>query len=180
MTTAPRLFAMFLLLVCGSGTSHAAVLEFGGLLDGAEEVPGVSTPGNGLALLLFDDATKVLTWSVSFHDLTGVVAGAPAAGVYHAAAGSTGPLAFAIDAGLINGSGATEGMFFGFTSIAPAIESALLAGHLYLNLHTTAHPGGEVRTQLLPATVTVVPLPAAAWLFLGGLGGTWRLARRRG
>jgi hypothetical protein len=177
--TMHRFFASVLLVFCCSGASQAAVLEFGGLLDGAAQVPGVGTPGNGLALLLFDDATKVLTWSVSFHDLAGVVAGAPAAGVYQAPAGSTGPLAFAIDGGLINGTGATDGMFFGFTTLAPAIESALLAGDLYLNIHTTAHPAGEIRTQLLRATVSVVPLPAAAWLLLGGLGCTWRITRQR-
>jgi CHRD domain len=56
-------------------------------------------------------------------------------------------------------------------------EAALLAGmaggDTYLNIHTTANPGGEIRGFL------VTPLPAALPLFATGLGALGLLGWRR-
>jgi hypothetical protein len=63
-------------------------------------------------------------------------------------------------------------------------EAALIAvienGQTYFNIHTSANPGGEIRTQLLPLGVSAVPGPIAGaglpGLILagGGLLGWWR------
>jgi hypothetical protein len=32
-----------------------------------------------------------------------------------------------------------------------AMRAGLLAGRWYVNIHTAAHPGGEIRGQIVPA-----------------------------
>jgi hypothetical protein len=54
-----------------------------------------------------------------------------------------------------------------------ALVTALLAGETYLNIHTNAFPGGEIRGFL------VTPLPAALPLFATGLGALGLLGWRR-
>jgi hypothetical protein len=46
----------------------------------------------------------------------------------------------------------------------------LMAGDLYVNIHTALNPGGEIRGQLIFDQFVVIPVPAAAVLLLSGLG----------
>ena len=50
----------------------------------------------------------------------------------------------------------------------------LMAGHAYINFHTTQFPGGEIRGQILP-----IPEPETYALMLTGLGVVIVVARRR-
>jgi CHRD domain-containing protein/PEP-CTERM motif-containing protein len=52
----------------------------------------------------------------------------------------------------------------------------ILAGHSYINFHTTQYPGGEIRGNI--AAVAAVPEPETYALLLAGLGAVF-LARRR-
>lgn len=171
------------LMLLFAGQTQAAVVEFGALLSGAQEVPAVDTPGNGSGFFLFDDATKEFTWNISFRDLKEPVGvGSPTAHVHEAPAGVNGPVKFFIDSSntgtVIDGTGKTEGIFLGVQTLDAALETALFAGDLYVNLHTAFATGGEIRGQILPGSVTVVPLPAGVWL-LASAAGLLLLRRRR-
>ncbi|MEQ8233247.1 MAG: CHRD domain-containing protein [Gammaproteobacteria bacterium] len=168
-----------------TASAQAAIFEFGALLSGAQEVPAVATPGNGSALVLFDSASKELVWNLSFRDLLAPVntAGSgPTAHIHEAPAGSNGPVKIFIDSTnpgtLVSGEGKSEGIFAGAAVIDAALESALFAGNLYFNLHTPASTSGEIRGQILPASVTVVPLPGALLLLGPALGGMLLCHRR--
>ena len=63
-----------------------------------------------------------------------------------------GPAAAGAYAGVALGfTGSVESPIKGSATLTPAQASDLLAGKWYVNLHTAANPGGEVRGQVAPA-----------------------------
>jgi hypothetical protein len=105
------------------------------VLSGAEEVPTVDTAATGTATMSYDPATRVLSWL-----LTHAVAGATAAHIHTAGAGETGPATIT----LVAASPAS-----GAATLTAAQEADLRLGHMYVNVHSPANPGGEVRGQVL-------------------------------
>jgi hypothetical protein len=107
-------------------------------LTSAAEVPPVTSPGKGTADVSFDTTTKTLTWKVSYSGLTGPATMAHFHGP--AEAGKNGPVAVPLkDAA----SGAE-----GSATLTDAQAADLVAGKYYINIHTAAHPGGEIRGQV--------------------------------
>ena len=181
-----RTFA-FVGLFAISFNANAAVMQFGAILTGDDEVPPVSTEGYGEATVLFDDLTGDFTWSLFFQNLSSPIGGAgPTAHIHNAPVDVNGPVVLFLDGdgSIIDGNGKTEGIYFGTVDVDDLMDgedlvAALFAGELYFNLHTTNNPGGEIRGQILPAFVTVIPVPAAVWLFASALGLLGWLRRRQ-
>jgi CHRD domain len=120
------------------GYSQAATQTFTGKLSGAAEVPPVTTGGSGTAAVNLDAATKQITYNVTYTGLSG-----PAAAAHihcGAAAGANAGVAvpFANPASPITGS----------ATLTDAQMADLEAGKCYVNVHTAANKGGEVRAQL--------------------------------
>ena len=111
-------------------------------LSGANEVPANTSTGSGTLEATLDTQSNVLTWTVTYSGLTGAVK----AGHVH------GPAAAGATAGVALGfTGGVESPIKGSATLTAAQAADLLAGKWYVNLHTAANPGGEVRGQVAPA-----------------------------
>jgi hypothetical protein len=107
-------------------------------LNGATEVPANSSAGKGTAAITFDTATKMLTWKVTYSGLSGPATAAH----FH------GPAEPGKNAGVVvpfkdPASGAE-----GSATLTDAQAADLEAGKYYVNVHTAANPGGEIRGQV--------------------------------
>ena len=106
---------------------------------GANEVPPNASTGSGSVDASFNKDTSLLRWKVNFSGMTG----APTAGHFH------GPAAVGANSGISLGwtNPVTNGME-GSATLTPAQAADLLAGKWYANIHSAAHPGGELRGQM--------------------------------
>jgi len=138
----PAALGLALLLTPGQAS---AALQFQASLSSAQEVPPNASTATGSGSFTLNDAETNLSINVSFSGLS-----AP-----QTAAHIHGPAAPGVNAGVQ----------FGFPLGSPVITNwaipaaqvvNLKAGLLYVNVHTTAFPGGEIRGQIL-AAVPVVP-----------------------
>lgn len=125
-------------------SSQAAPMSFEVALTGAEQVPPVQTPGKGTAALTFDPATRVVTWTVSYGGLTGPATMAHFHGP--AAAGKNAPVVL----WLTKKGDPVESPIKGEATLTPDQAQQFSAGELYINVHTQANPGGEIRGQVMP------------------------------
>lgn len=114
-------------------------------LSGAQEVPPVTTRAAGSGVL-----TIGKDMSVGGGIATTGIAGTMAH-IHVGKAGSNGPVAVTLTK---NGSDAWR--VPPDAKLTEAQYQAYLAGELYVNVHSEAHKGGEIRGQLSP------PIPAAA------------------
>ena len=164
--------------------ANALVYQFNATINGASEVPANAATGTGVATLFYDDMGTLATagdtysFSLAAFGLSGVATGfhihAPAAvGV------NTGVVVILSAAPFISlNAGGT--LLVGGVGVAPpnaTFLSDLLAHKAYVNIHTAAKTGGEIRGQLMQ--VAVVPEPSTYALMLAGLGMVGMLARRR-
>jgi hypothetical protein len=111
-------------------------------LSGTEEVPPQASPGSADANLAVNLVTGEVSGDLSVSGITPT-----AAHIHDAFAGANGDVLIGLDQDLGDPSL--------FTVPAGAMLDAagidrLLAGALYLNVHTAAFPGGEIRGQILP------------------------------
>ena len=131
---------------------EAAPATFEVDLSGANEVPPVQGPANGLARLTFDGDTNELTWAIFVRGISG--GAVTAAHIHLAAAGSNGPVIVPI-------SGGPFAAIDGSATLTDEQVVDLKAGNLYINVHSMENPGGVVRGQLslpeAPAPASVTP-----------------------
>ena len=138
LTTASLLAATLALGAC-SGMAMSDTAKVSAKLTGASEVPANSTTGVGTLEGTLDKKTNLLNWTVTYSGLTGPVK----AGHFHgpAVTGSNAGVALGFTTGL-------ESPIMGSATLTPAQVADLTAGKWYVNLHTAANPGGEVRGQV--------------------------------
>ena len=113
--------------------------KFKAALDGKSEVPPTASTGTGTADIDYDPATKKLSWKLTYTGLTGPAKAAH----FH------GPAEPGKNAGVeVAIPGATSSPAEGSATLTDAQAADLAAGKLYVNVHTAANPGGEIRGQV--------------------------------
>jgi CHRD domain len=130
-------------LLAFTSRSRAASSTFKATLNGASEVPPNTTAGTGEATITLDG--DKITWNVTFSGLTGP---ATAAHIH-------GPAPAGKNAGVMvwlseKGKPATSPLS-GSATLTAAQVSDMTNGQTYVNVHTAANPGGEIRGQLAKA-----------------------------
>jgi hypothetical protein len=134
--------------------AKANSLNFNASLKGRNEVPAVDSKGTGQAHMRLNKEETELSFKVTVANLDNVTQ----AHIHMAPAGVNGfPVAFLFgpdpDPSAQNGVLA-EGVITEADLIGPltgnfaGLVEALRAGNIYVNVHTSANPGGEIRGQL--------------------------------
>ncbi len=126
--------------------AQTKVLPFTVLLNGAAEIPVVTTPATALGTISIE--SNLFTYHISF---SGLSAAATAAHVH-------GPASATNSAGVLFpliGASGTNGTLFGTHTLTLAELQAITNGLAYVNIHTAPHPGGEIRGQIVPLQLKV-------------------------
>ncbi len=118
----------------GSSTTNMNVA-----LNGASEVPANTSTATGNAKLVLDTATKALTVNVTTTGITGT-----AAHIHQGAAGANGGVIFPLAE-----APAGSGNWTANVTLTDAQLATLMAGGYYINVHSAAKPGGEIRGQIV-------------------------------
>ena len=108
-------------------------------LSGSQEVPPVQTSGTGTADLTYDPSTRVVTWTIIYSGLSGTATMAH----FHGPAGK-------LEIWLSKRGSPAESPIKGEATLTSEQAQLFAAGDLYINVHTQAHPGGELRGQVVP------------------------------
>jgi hypothetical protein len=145
------------LLLALGGPAQAKGHNFKAYLKGGNEVPPVETDTRGRARFRFNRDLTYLNFSLTVRAGVGIL-GASGAHLHCAEKGQNGPviatLAGAVEPGfdgwLVVKAGLTDANVIETdcgTSLADLAE-AMLEGGAYVNVHSLANPGGEVRGQV--------------------------------
>ena len=121
-----------------ASTSMAANVNLKADLKAASEVPPTDSKGTGSVTATYDTASKKLSWKGSISGLSGP---ATAAHFHSGELGKNGGVAVPI-------AGADKGAFEGSATLTDAQAEELMAGKWYVNVHTAANKGGEIRGQV--------------------------------
>lgn len=135
-----RFVSAALLTVAGcANIAYADVVALTGTLSAA---PNATSVGIGTVEATLNTQTNELKWKVNYSGLS------DPAGAAH----FHGPAEPGQNAGVVLGfKGSMESPITGDATITPAQANDLLSGKWYVNIHTKAYPGGEIRAQVMPA-----------------------------
>ena len=149
--------AAALALLAGTASAEAQVMNFTALLSGANETPGIASGAGGTAAVTLNTATRTVTYRVDVYNMP---SGTTAAHFHAGGPGVAGPVVvnFTVQANISND--------FSISGTATAADlvarqpqgigswddfiQALTLGQIYVNVHSSVNPGGEIRGQVVP------------------------------
>ncbi len=113
-------------------------LMFSAQMNGDHENPAVTTSGVGIATVFFNEDRTIAKVNVTVTGLSGPIM---AAHIHDGTPGINGPVIFPLT--FTGNRIQTE-----ITDITPEQLAKFISGGYYINVHTAAHPGGEIRGQI--------------------------------
>ena len=121
--------------------SSAATVSYTAKLSGAREVPKTDTKGTGKLAATFDTQSKAFNYTLTFDGLSGP---ATAAHIH-------GPATRTESAGVVAplGDKNPSSPVTGSVTLTDDQVKMLRSSKLYVNVHTAANPGGEIRGQIV-------------------------------
>lgn len=154
-----RIIGMGLAACSAALTAHAETIRYAAVLNSQAEVPAVTAAGKGSVSAELDTTTRTLRYRLTYSGLTGAANGAHFHGPAGPRANAPHQVVIGMDedhdmAGMPGMSGAHAMLaspLAGSAILTDAQVADLEAGKWYVNVHTKAHPDGEIRGQLLPA-----------------------------
>jgi trimeric autotransporter adhesin len=143
----------------GGGGAPAPATTLTAILTGTQEVPATTSSATGTATVTVDAAKTTITVNLTTSGLSNVTA----SHIHFGVAGVSGGIMFSLFAG----PGAfpatltktlTSADFTATTGAATFADAvnAILGGNAYINVHTQANLGGEIRGQIGPASLAAV------------------------
>lgn len=121
-------------------TAFAQAVTYKADLKGSAQVPPNDSKGTGALTASYDPASKKLTYTVNYKDLTGPATAAH----FH------GPADAKSNAGVVVPvNGAVTSPIKGEATLTDAQAKDLADGKWYFNIHTAANKGGEIRGQVM-------------------------------
>lgn len=153
------LFALFLCLnSCERASEEKKLTDFsknGIVLSGAQETPATTSAALGTMDVFYTRETRILTYTIKWSGLTGNVTAAHIHGLapvgFPAAVFQTFTLTAIVPCTPGGPPGNTTCGTYSGTLLIDGVtikEDDLLNGMYYVNLHTAANPGGEIRGQI--------------------------------
>jgi len=133
------MFAAFALTAAVLLAGPASAEKFKATLSGKSEVPPNASTATGTADIDYDPSTKKISWKLTYSGLSG-----PATAAHFHGPAETGKNAGVAVAIPNAGSSPAEGS----ATLTAAQAADLEAGKYYVNVHTAANPGGEIRGQV--------------------------------
>ena len=130
--------------ICLAGLGLAALLATGPIATAETvqlkaDLKGSTAAASGNATVTYDTASKQVTWRITYSRLSGN----PTAAHFH------GPAQPGANAGVaVPIPNPATSPVQGSASLNDAQAADLLAGRYYINIHTAANPGGEIRGQV--------------------------------
>ena len=121
---------------------NAQVSNFEFTLSGANEVPANASAGVGSGTATFDAATNMLSVTGNF---SGLLGNSTVVHVHSGFVGINGPILITLNFATV---GTTAGTFSGSGVLTGGQAVQLNASGLYINLHSSVVPSGELRGQL--------------------------------
>ena len=127
------------LSACDRTQTSSGARDLTAQLAGTSEVPPTTSTGTGTLKATLNEETQVLSWTVTYSDLSGPLTAAH----FH------GPAMVGENAGaVVPITGDLASPMTGEKTLTAPQMTDLTTGRWYVNLHTAANPDGEIRGQV--------------------------------
>ncbi len=131
----------FLMVSCNEKDTPVTsnIVNFSSTINGANEVPTNASTASGSATASFDKTTKILMVNMTYTGLT-----ATNMHIHKGAAGVSGGVLFGLGSAPFS-----SPVNYTSAALTAGQEDSLMNNLYYLNIHSAAFPGGEIRGQII-------------------------------